>query len=81
MTFSSVSAPLFFFCPCVAFSKNNSGLKMLQVSGWPHPSTGEYAYLLEVVSTGSISPLLGILANVIPFGSWEPLTSLMHGTF
>jgi hypothetical protein len=24
---------------------------------------------------------LGISANAIPIGSWEPLTSLAHGTF
>ena len=51
------------------------------MDGWPNPSTGAGAYLLEVVSTGSISPLLDILANVIPLGSWEPLTSLVSGTF
>ena len=51
------------------------------MDGWPNPSTGARAYLLEVVSTGSISPLLDILANVIPLGSWEPLTSLVSGTF
>ena len=28
------------------------------MGGWPHPSTRAYAYLLEVVSTGSISPSL-----------------------
>ena len=32
---------------------------------WPHPSTGSRTYLLEVVSTGALSPLLSILANVI----------------
>ena len=37
--------------------------------------------VLEMVSTGSISPLLGILAKVIPIGSWEPLASLASGTF
>jgi hypothetical protein len=35
------------------------------MGGWPHPSIGDNAYLLEVVSIESISPLLGILAKVI----------------
>ena len=56
-------------------------VKSFDMDGWPNPSTGARAYLLEVVSTGSISPLLDILANVIPLGSWEPLTSLVSGTF
>jgi hypothetical protein len=33
------------------------------------------AYLLDMVSTGPLSPLLGILANVLPFGF------LASGTF
>ena len=48
--------------------------------GWPHSLTGGWAYLLEVVSTGSIFPSLCILAKVIPVGSWEPLPSLGSGT-
>ena len=51
------------------------------MDGWLNPSTGARAYLLEVVSTGSISILLGILANVILTGSWEPLAALVSGTF
>ena len=43
--------------------------------------TGGDVYLPEVVSSVSISLMLGILANVIPFGSWEPLTFLASGTF
>jgi hypothetical protein len=38
---------------------------------WPHPLT----------STGSPSPLLDILANLISFVSWEPLAFLASGTF
>ena len=34
-----------------------------------------------MVSTGSLSSLLGISANVIPVGSWEPLAFLASGTF
>jgi hypothetical protein len=40
--------------------------------------TGGRSYLLEVVFAGSISPLLCILAKVIPVGSWEPLASLVY---
>jgi len=39
------------------------------------------AYLLEVVSTGFILPLLGILTRVIIIEFWESLTSLEFGTF
>jgi hypothetical protein len=38
---------------------------------WPH----------SFVPSGSISPLVGIFANVIPTGSWDPLTFLVFGTF
>ena len=51
------------------------------MDGWPHPSTGDYVYLLEVISSGSISIPLGFLAKTIPVRSWEPLTSLVSGTF
>jgi hypothetical protein len=45
--------------------KNNSGSKIFKMGGWLHPSTGGPVYLLEVVSSGSIFPLLGISAKVI----------------
>ena len=48
----------FSFCstlhPCI--SRRNCGLIFL--SGWSHPSTGGHAYLLDMVSIGSILPLL-----------------------
>ena len=44
------------------------------MGGQPHPSTEGLAYLLEMVSTGSIFPLLHILAKVIPIGSCGILT-------
>jgi hypothetical protein len=56
-------------------------VKIFEMGRWPHPSTGGHDYLLEVFSTGSISPLLGISVNVIPVGSWEPLASLASGNF
>ena len=69
------------FCPCSSFGQEHFWVINFEMGEWPHPSTGGHAYLLEVVSTGSISPLLGILANGIPAESWEPLTSLASGTF
>ena len=35
---------------------------------------------LDMISTGSFSPLLNISANLIPFGYWEPLIFLASGT-
>ena len=55
--------------------------KILKMSGWPCLSTGEPVYLLEVVSSGSIYPLLGFSTKVTPIESWEPLTSQVSGTF
>ena len=48
---------------------------------WPHPSTGIHAYLLEVVSTSFVSPLLFISANVIPIGSWKPPVAIPGSSF
>ena len=79
MAFPSASVP--YFVPVFPLDRNISGLKNAEMGGWPHSSSGDCAYLLEVVSTGSISPLLGISAKVIYDGSWEPLTSLTSGTF
>ena len=79
MAFPSVSVPIFVLS-CLAFVKEHFWVKIFEIGGWPHLSTGGRAYLLEVVSTGSISPLLLILAKVISVGSWEPLTSLASRT-
>jgi hypothetical protein len=38
-------------------------------------------YLLEVVSSGSISPLLGISTKVTLIEYWKPLTSQVSETF
>ncbi|KRY95566.1 hypothetical protein T11_5034 [Trichinella zimbabwensis] len=56
-------------------------VKIFDMDGWLNPSTGARACLLDVASIRSMSPLLDILANVIPLGSWEPLTSRVCGTF
>jgi hypothetical protein len=66
------------FCP---FEQEHFWVKFFEICGWPHPSIEGPAYLLEVVSTGSSSPLLGISAKVIAIDSWEPLASLESGTF
>jgi hypothetical protein len=47
----------------------------------PYTGGGGHVYLLEVVSSGFISLLLGTVAKVIPTESWEPLTSQVSGTF
>ena len=71
MDISSVSAPslslhFFFF-----FYKSNFGSKALEVVWCPHLSTEDPVWILEVVSSGSISPLLGILAKVTHTHSLE----------
>jgi hypothetical protein len=43
-------------------------VKIFEMGGWHHLSTGGSAYLLVVVSTGSLSPLLVISAKVIQGG-------------
>jgi hypothetical protein len=48
---------------------------------WTVPSTDSHAYALEVVSFGSMSPLLSIAVNVIPIGSSQSITSLASGNF
>jgi hypothetical protein len=36
------------------------------MSEWPVPSSGDHPYLLEVVSTGSITALISISAKIHP---------------
>ena len=57
------------FVPAFLSDRNNSGSNFLKIGGWPHPSIGAPVYLLGVVSSGSISLLLGIWAKVIPIES------------
>ena len=78
MAISSVSDP--FFVPAFPLERNHSGLKIL-MGGWPLSSTVVLAYALDMVSTGSVPPLLGISANVITLGSWGTLAFLASGTF
>ena len=69
------------FVPSFPLGRNNFESKNLKMDRWSHASTGGHVYHLEVVSSGSISLLLGILINVIPTEFWEPLTSQVSGTF
>lgn len=68
-------------CSCLFNEQAHFWDKNFEMCGGPHPSNGDYAYLLEVAFTGSISPLLDVKAKVITVGSWEPLTSLESETF
>jgi hypothetical protein len=49
------------FVPAFPLDRNNSGSKNLKMVVW---SPGGHDYLLEVVSSGSISPLLGRLPGL-----------------
>ena len=68
-------------CPCISFRKEPFWVKNLEIGGWPLSSTVVLDYALDVVSTGSEPPLLGISANVITLGSWGTLAFLASGTF
>ena len=46
---------------------------------WPCPSNVACDYLFELDSTGSVSPFLDTLADIIPLGPWKPLTSWYVG--
>ena len=68
-------------CCCISFRQEKFWVKIFEMGEWLHPSTEGHVHLLEVISAGSISLLLAILANVIPIGSWEPQASLDSGNF
>jgi hypothetical protein len=69
------------FCPCVLFRQEQFWVKNFEMGEWHHPSTGAMPTYLEVDSPGSISPLLGISANVFPIVSSESLASLTFRIF
>jgi hypothetical protein len=71
MAFPSVSAPIKEHVSVFPLDRNNSGLRNFEWVGGSIPQLGGHA--LDMVSTGSICPLLGISANVIAFGSWNLL--------
>jgi hypothetical protein len=54
------------FVPVFGLYRNNYGSKILKMGGWHSATTGGHVYLLDVVSSGSISPLFDIFADVIP---------------
>jgi hypothetical protein len=69
------------FGSCISFRQEQSRVKIFEMGVWSYLSTGDRAYLLEVISTGTISPLFGISASVIPIGSWESPVPLVSGSF
>ena len=69
------------FCLCFSFGQEHFWDNNLEIGRWPHPSTKGHSYLLGVVSSRSISHFLAILGKVIPTESWEPLDSLVSGSF
>ena len=62
----------FIFVPALLADRKNLGLKVLWVSWYPFHPLGNPVWLQEVASSGSISPLLRILAKVTLTDSWEP---------
>jgi hypothetical protein len=60
MAFSLISASFFLIVHMFPLDRNNSGLIFFYLSGWSHLSIGGLVYLLEMVSSGSVSPLFGI---------------------
>jgi hypothetical protein len=67
--------------PAVLLDRDNSGSEFLTVWWQLHPSTWHSAFLLEVDSTSSLSPLMGISSKVPPSESWVSHTSQVSGTF
>jgi hypothetical protein len=66
----------FISCPCLSFGQEQFWLKYFEMGGGRILQLGAMS-----IYTGCISPLLGILAKVIPVASWEPLASLVFETF
>jgi hypothetical protein len=69
------------FCPCIFFGQEKFWVKISKMVGRPHNLLGDHIYLLEVISSGSVSPVMGILVKVFPIESWKSLTSQVSGTF
>ena len=81
MVFPSVSAPFIFVVvvvPVFPLVRKNSELKILRCMGRPHTFTTSHIYLLEVDSSSSISPLLGVLANVMKSQTSEDISQVKH---
>lgn len=54
ITFPSVSVPI--LALSFSFGQDHFWVKNVEIGRWPHPSTGDSAYLLEMVYTVSTSP-------------------------
>jgi hypothetical protein len=54
------------FVPKFPLNSNNSESRIWEMGRWPNASSGGHVYLLEVVSLGSIFPLLGIFRYLQP---------------
>jgi hypothetical protein len=65
LSFSLCSA----LCPCISFRQEQFWVKILEMGGWPILQLGDHAQPLDMVSTGSPSPLWVISANVLPMRS------------
>ena len=59
---------LLHFVPVFPLDRKNSEVKNFEMCQWPYFSTWGHVYLLDLVSSGSISTLLGITAKVNPIG-------------
>ena len=57
---------LFYFCPCISLKQEQFWVNTFEMGGQQHSSTGDHVYLMEVVSSDSISPLLGISSPLGP---------------
>jgi hypothetical protein len=62
----SLDGPSFTCFPLIFFRQKQIWVKHLEMSTWPHPSTGDLAWPLDMFLTGSPYPLLSISTNVIP---------------
>ena len=81
----SLDSLSFSFCSslsqCIYLRLKRFSVNIFEIGGWLHPSTRGHVDFLDVVSTGSLLPLLDISSNVVHVGSWEPLGFLASGIF
>jgi len=66
-------------CPCISFRQKQFWVNIFEMCAWAHSSTGGLFLTSGYDSTGSLSTLLGISANIIPLGSWKYLDSWYFG--
>jgi hypothetical protein len=65
--------------PCISCRQNKFWAKILWVGWCPYRSTGVSAWLQEVASSGSISPMLWGPVKVTPLIFWVPPLSQVSG--